>query len=359
MLPFLKLIARRLMAIPITLLVVTLLLYGVAMLAPLEIRAKLYWPPGASEQWMSLNSEDEVRLLNERIIREYGLDDPFPVQYVRWLAKLLRGDWGSSFVVNDVLQALLQRTPATAELTLYSVLLLIPLGLFSGVMAGWRRNRLPDHGFRFLAFIATSVPPFILALLLLAVFYVVLKWFPPGRFGMSTRLLVTSTTSDYKTYTGLVTIDGLLNGQLDVTLDALRHLALPVLTLGMAHWATLGRVTRAAMVEELGQQYITAALGRGLTQRAVLWRHAFRNAILPGLSSSGVAVAALVTGVFVVESIFDFDGISQLMVIAVSQTDLPLTLGIAVYSVLIVLPLMFVLDVLQGVVDPRLREGGA
>jgi peptide/nickel transport system permease protein len=157
----------------------------------------------------------------------------------------------------------------------------------------------------------------------------------------------------------LVTIDGLLNGQPEVTLDALRHLVMPVFTLGLAHWATLGRVTRAAMIEELGQQYITAALGRGLTQRAVLWRHALRNAILPGLSSSGVAVAAMVTGVFVVESIFDFDGISSLMVIAVSQTDLPLTLGIAVYSVLIVLPLMFVLDVLQGVIDPRLREGGA
>jgi peptide/nickel transport system permease protein len=156
-----------------------------------------------------------------------------------------------------------------------------------------------------------------------------------------------------------LTIDGLLNGQLDVSLEALRHLVLPVITLSLVHWATLGRVTRAAMIEELGQQYVIAALSRGLSQREAVWRHALRNAILPGLNSSAIAVASLVTGVFVIESVFGFHGISELMVIAVTQLDLPLTLGIAVYSVLVVLPFMLVLDILQAIIDPRMREGVA
>jgi ABC-type dipeptide/oligopeptide/nickel transport system permease component len=112
------------------------------------------------------------------------------------------------------------------------------------------------------------------------------------------------------------------------------------------------------MIEELGQQYVTAARSRGLSMREVVWRHAFRNAILPGLNSSAVSVATLVTGVFVVETVFDLHGVSELIAVAVAQLDLPLTLGFAVYSVLVVLPLMLVLDVLQAAVDPRLREGG-
>jgi peptide/nickel transport system permease protein len=358
MLSFLRFLARRLIAIPITFFVVTLILYGVALLAPIEIRAKLYWPPGASEEWLALNGGAEaVRRLNEQVIEQYGLDDPFPVQYARWLLQLLRGDWGSSFAVNDVLPALLHRTPVTAELTLYSVLLLIPLGLASGVVAGWRKNRLPDHGFRLLAFVATSIPSFILGLLLLAFFYVILKWFPPGRISVSNVFLVTSTTSTFKSYTGLLTIDGLLNGQYDIAVDALRHLVLPVITLSLAHWATLGRLTRASMIEELSQDYITAALSRGLSMREAVWRHALRNAILPGLNSSAISMASLFTGVFVVESVFNFHGISELIVIAMAQLDLPLMLGVTVYSVLIVLPLMFLLDVLQAVVDPRIQEG--
>ncbi|MFC1879331.1 ABC transporter permease subunit, partial [Chloroflexota bacterium] len=121
------------------------------------------------------------------------------------------------------------------------------------------------------------------------------------------------------------------------------------------HWATLGRITRAAMLDELGQQYITAARGRGLSRRGVVWRHAFRNAILPGLSSSAVSVASIITGVFIVESIYNFNGLSELLVLSVAQLDLALSLGLAIYSVLFVLPLMFILDIVQAAVDPRLR----
>lgn len=354
---FAQFVVRRLLFIPITLLIVTLILYGIAALAPLEARAKLYWPPGASEQWMALADPEEITRLNELVIKQYGLDDPFLVQYGRWITELMRGDWGSSSSVNEVLPAIIQRAPVTIELTLYSVLLLIPLGLASGVVAGWRKDHFPDNTFRSFAFLGTSIPPFILGLLLLAVFYVIWDLFPPGRVSIETRLYLSSPTSSFQTYTGLITIDGLLNGRMDVTLDALRHLVLPVFTLSLAHWATLGRVTRASMIDEMDQHYITAARGRGLSDRDAAWKHALRNAILPGMNSIAVSMAALITGVFVIETIFNFNGISELIIYAVSQFDLALTLGLTIYSVLLILPIMFALDILQAIIDPRVRGG--
>ncbi|MBN1977091.1 MAG: ABC transporter permease [Anaerolineae bacterium] len=248
------------------------------------------------------------------------------------------------------------RTPATVELTLYSVLLLVPLGLASGVVAGWRTGRPVDHGFRLIAFIGTSIPPFVLGLMLLGIFYVGLHWFPPGRIDISDSFVVTSPTFNH--VTGLLTVDGLLNGRLDISLNAFRHLVLPAITLSLAHWATLGRVTRAAIIEERTKEYITAARGRGLPKQTVVWRHALRNAMIPGLNSTALSAAALIMGVFVVEIVFGFPGISELATLSWAYTpDAAAAMGFAVYSVLLVLPLMFVLDIIQGVVDPRIREG--
>lgn len=136
---FAQFVVRRLLFLPVSLMIITLILYGVAALAPLEVRAKLYWPPGASEQWMELADPEAVTRLNEQVIKQYGLDDPFLVQYGRWIKNLLQGDWGASFTVNDVLPAIVYRAPVTIELTLYSLIFLIPLGLVSGVVSGWRK----------------------------------------------------------------------------------------------------------------------------------------------------------------------------------------------------------------------------
>lgn len=349
---FVTFIMRRLLAIPITLLVLTATLYAVIMLAPVEVRAELYMPKGNSN---NPNLKTEVML--KRVIEEYGLEDPYPVQYMRWLSSLLRGDWGWSPGLNDdVLHALLVRTPATAELTLYSVILLVPIGIASGVVASWRENRPADHGFRLAAFIGTSIPPFILGLVLLGIFYAGLNWFPPGRIGISSSFLVKS--AEFKNYTGLLTVDGLLNGQPDITTETFRHLLLPVITLSLAHWATLGRVTRATMIEELDRDYVLTGHGKGLPQRTIVWTHALRNAMVPALNSTALSAASLIMGVFVIEAVFGIPGVSELITDAMRfYPDAPTAMGFAVYSVLLVLPLMLVMDILQGVVDPRIREG--
>lgn len=350
--PFLKQLLFRLLAIPLTLLIITAALYGVVMLAPAEERAQLYLPPRTPPL-----SEQEFQNLMNRLIEEHGLNDPYPVQYVRWLGDLLRGDWGWSPTYNsDVLPLLKRRLPVTAELTFYGVLVVVPLALISGVLAGWRAPGRFDRGYRLSAFLATSIPPFILGLFLLSIFYVGLNWFPPGRTGIYT---LTLSTSDFRAITGFLTFDGLLNGRPDVTLDALRHLVLPVFTLSLLYWATISRVTRVAMIETKAQEYMTAARAKGLRNRQLEWRHGFRNAMLPAFTAMILSAAGLVTGVYVIESIFDFKGLSELVTKGFFVApDAPLVMGFAVFSVLLVLPIMLVFDLLRTFVDPRLREEG-
>lgn len=350
---FLKQIGLRLLFIPLTLLIVTAALYAIVMLAPAEERAELYLPPRLPSN-MSMERYEAV--IND-IIRDNGLNDPYPLQYARWAGNLLRGDWGWSPTFNeDVLVLLKRRLPVTAELTFYSVLLLVPLALISGVLAGWRAYSPFDRGFRLAAFTATSIPPFILGLFLLAIFYVGLGWFPPGRTGIYTLSL---SNSDFRTITGFLTFDGLLNGRLDVTIDAFRHLVLPVFTLSLLYWATISRVTRVSMIEEKNQEYLVAAKAKGLRDRTLEWRHAFRNATVPAFTAMILSAAGLVTGVYVIESVFNFKGLSELVTKGFFVApDAPLIMGFAVFSVLLVLPIMLVFDLLRALIDPRLRDEG-
>jgi ABC-type dipeptide/oligopeptide/nickel transport system permease component len=347
--PLLKFLVRRLLLIPLTLVVITAFLYGIVMLTPARERAQLYLPRNDSHNVTEQMIEREL----DTIIVRYGLNDPFPVQYVNWLGNLLRGEWGWSPVLrSNVLDYMQPRMPITIELTLYAVLLFIPTGILSGVIASRRRNQLADNGFRFSAFAATSIPPFILGLMMISFFYVGLRVFAPGRFSNDIDAFVKSAAFHW--YTGLATIDGLLNGRPDVTLDAFKHLAMPVLTLSALHWATVGRVTRAAMLEERHKEYVIAAEARGIPAGRVIWRHT----LVPALTTSALSAAALMTGVYVIEVVFNFHGVSEMIVGSASFgiPDAASALGFAVYSVIVVLVVMFSLDVVQAVVDPRLRE---
>lgn len=349
----LKQIGLRLLFIPLTLFIITATLYGIIMLAPAEERAALYLPPNLPR----IMTAERLQVVLDGIIEEKGLNDPYPEQYINWVSDLLQGNWGYSPTFNDDVLALLKRRmPVTAELTFYSVLLLVPLALFSGVVAGWRAYTPADRGFRLVAFVSTSIPPFILGLFLLSIFYVGLGWFPPGRTGIYTLTLSTST---FRTITGFLTIDGLLNGRPDVTIDAFRHLVLPVFTLSLLYWATISRVTRVSMIEERSQDYLVAAKAKGLKDRTLEWRHAFRNATVPAFSAMILSAAGLVTGVYVIESVFNFKGLSELVTRGFFVApDAPVIMGFAVFSVLLVLPIMLFFDLLRALIDPRLRDEG-
>jgi peptide/nickel transport system permease protein len=352
----LRFLIRRLLAVPITLLLVTAVLYAIILQTPAEVRAQLYLTP-------TERMRGNVPVLIERAIERHGLDDPYPVQYARWLGSLFTSDWFYSPTLNtDVLPALLARTPVTAELALYTLVVFIPLGILGGAWAAGRRGRSFDRAFRLAAFVGPAVPPFILGLVLLVIFYTGLRWFPPDRLSAPAQVVVRS--AGFRPITGLLTVDGLLNGRPDIALDALRHLVLPVITLAVTHWATLGRLTRASMLSELHSDYVTAARARGVPPGRVLWRHVFWNAAGPAFASSALAAASLLTGVFVVEIIFNLHGVSEILVAslrspvaALRVPDLAAVMGFAIYSVLVVQALMFGLDLVQALFDPRFRAG--
>ena len=351
--PFLQFVIRRFLVIPVSLFIITIVLYGGVMLTPPEARATLYYPPRMNPNM----TEEQMLRFQETIIERYHLRDSFLIQYGYWVRSLFDGTWGYSPSMNeDVLPALLRRTPITLELGLYSLLFLVPLGLVSGVIAGWKRSGAFDRFFRASAFLGTSTPSFILALALLSVFYINLGWFAPGRYSLNAGLELSKDTFNH--VTGMLTIDTLLNGRPDLFIDAWKHLAMPIFTLSLYHWATLGRIARASMINERSKEYVLSARARGIAERRVVWHHAFRNMLTPSLTSIALSAASIVTGVFVAEIIFDFNGISGVILSAMGGIpDAPAALGFAVYSVLMVLILMFVLDVLQAVLDPRVREG--
>lgn len=347
--PLLQFIARRIFYALLSLIVITMILYAGMMLTPPEARVLLYAPPGRGGQRITEN-------WTKATIARYHLADPYPVQYGFWVSSLLNGSWGYSPTLSaDVLPALVSRTPVTLELALYSLLLLIPLGLASGLLAGWNPGRPFDQVFRGLAFFGTSMPLFIFALALISLFYIKLGWFVPGRLDVDTSQLVSS--SAFHSYTGMLSIDGLLNGRLDVFLTAIRHLAMPVITLSLYHWATLGRVTRKAVMGERYKDYIMAARARGVDERRLLWEHALRPIMAPSLTAVALSAAAILTGVFVVEIIFNIHGVSEVIVKSMNSTpDASATLGFSVYSVIMVVVLMFILDILQAILDPRVRD---
>ncbi len=351
-LSLLQFFVRRLLTVVITLLIITAVIYGIVLMAPAESRAQLY----LGHRLRANLPEEILERHIQYIIEEHGLNDPYPVQYFHWLTQLIQGNWGWSPVLRaEVLDVLLKRTPATLELTLYSLLLFIPLGLVSGAFAGWNRNRASDHSFRLFAFAGTSIPPFILGLVLMSIFYVGLHWFLPGYLSTDQSMVVRS--SEFRTFTGLLTIDGLLNGRPDVAEDAARHLVMPVITLSIFHWATLGRVTRASIIEEANKGYVTAAHARGLSKRRILWGHALPNVLVPSLTTSALGAASLITGVYVIETVFGWPGVSKLITNSMWFPDVAMAAGFAVYSVLAVLAIMILLDIVQIVADPRLRKG--
>jgi peptide/nickel transport system permease protein len=294
--------------------------------------------------------------MTERIIVEHGLRDPYPVQYVSWVISLVKGEWGYSPLLQyEVLPTLLRRSGPTLELTLYSMLFFIPFGIITGLKAGRFKNSRFDNLFRFFAFTSISLPQFILGILLLDLFYIGLHWFQPGRIDYTFSAVITS--ENYRAFTGLLTIDGLLNGRFDLTLDALRHLVLPSISLGLLNWATLARVARVSTIEEYDQQHILAAKARGIPAQSIAWKHILKNILSPSLTSSALGASSLFTGAIVIEHTFNIKGISALLDSINAIPDAPAVMGFAVFCVLCVTLIMVVLDFIQALFDPRYREG--
>lgn len=344
-----KYVVRRLLLLPVVMFLVSLILFFIILQLPIEQRVMVYVP--------SFNPHlepEEVEELIQEIVERRGLDQPLPIQYANWLRELATGSWGYSPAWRQpVLDGIRQRAPATLELALFAMIPAIFLSLGFGSFAARYGNRLPDHVIRAASFVVWAFPPFILALMLMNVFYAWTGWFPPERMSVWASTIVNS--EDFHNFTGMLTIDALLNADLEVFWDAIRHLALPAFVLALTVWALLTRIMRSSLMEVLRQDYITTARAKGVPEQQVVSQHARRNAVLPVISAGGVMVSLLITGTVIVEVIFSFNGVGRGAVNAILQSDVPVAVGFALFSCLVTVLASLLADILYAVVDPRVR----
>lgn len=281
--------------------------------------------------------------------RQLGLDQPVVVQYIRYIGRLLQGDLGASIRTRrPVADDLRDFLPATVELTIAAMLVTILVGIPLGIVAALRRNTWIDATARILALIGGAMPIFYVGLLLLGVFYRQLRWLPgPGRLD--------STLQPPTAITGLYTVDALLTGNWPVFSDALAHLVLPAVTLGLYSTAVLLRMTRSSMLEILGQDFVRTARAKGLSQRLVIGRHVFKNALPPILTIIGVIFGSLLSGAVLTETIFNWPGIGRYATTSVTTLDYPAVMGVALVAAVIYPLVNTLVDIGYSLIDPRVR----
>jgi peptide/nickel transport system permease protein len=279
----------------------------------------------------------------------YGLDRPLPTQYGIYLWRLLHGDLGESEQNHDaVTHDLGVAIPATAELAVVSIIIAVVIGVALGVIAAVRRNKLTDHVLRIVSLGGVSMPTFWIALVGLYLFFFRLNWLPgTGRLDP----IVTAPPH----HTGLYTVDALIAGQWGTFGNAFMHLVLPACVLAAYNIGLLTRYTRSAMLEVIPNDYVRAARAKGMPERIVIPRHILRAA-LPGIVTViGLAFANVMTGAVLVENIFSWPGIGQYAYHSATTLDLPAIMGVSLFVAVVYIVVNFLVDVLYGVVDPRLR----
>lgn len=350
-------IIRRLLILPLIMVGVSMLIFAMMQfLGPVE-RSALY-----------IRDFPKTQGQIDAVIKRYGLDDPFLVQYWHWLVGkedavtgetiggILRGDLGFSRTGREpVIDLLKRRLPVTIELALVSMVPIITIGIWMGMQAALHHNKPIDQAARVFAILGYSFPTFVFGLLVLLIFYAKLGWFPPGR--LSTQFALEVGRGGFTNYTNMLTVDSLLNLRFDIFLDALRHMVLPVVTLSYLSWALLLKVTRSSMLEALRQDYVTTARAKGLSERVVTNRHVRKNALIPVATIAGTTVASLLNGVVITETIFDIPGLGSAAAAAALSLDVMTMLAYALFTAVLFVSVNLLVDIMYAVLDPRVRLG--
>ena len=308
-------VVRRLLALIPVAVVVATVAFVLIHIAPGDPAAIIAGPDA---------SPDDVA----RLQRQLGLDAPFHVQLFRWYGRLARGDLGQSiFLRRPVLEAIVDRAEPTILLTMYAIVIAVVLGVPAGVVAARHHDGTTDQALMAGALIGISIPNFLLGLLLILFFSVRLGWFPVAGY----------SPLEYG------------------WLGTLRSLTLPAFALGVVQSALIARIARSAMLDVLREQFIVAGRAKGLGERAVVYKHALKNAMIPTVTVIGISLAILISGSVIVEQVFNIPGLGRLIISAVLRRDYPVIQGIVLlFSFLYVLVNLMV-DVTYTLVDPRIR----
>ena len=330
---------RRLMLALIVLVGVLVLTFIIARVVPAD-PAQLYAGPRARADQVA-----QVRI-------DLGLDDPMPVQFARYVGEVVRGNLGESFrTKRSILDDLKIFLPATLELVGMATLVALAIGIPLGVFGAARHGRLSDQIGRVATIAGVSVPSFWLALLLQMLFFGWLGWLPLG--GRLSRDVMLSTP--IMPVTGFYLVDAAVTGNWTAWLDALWHLVLPVVVIATYPLALTMRMTRAAMLEALSEEYIVAARAAGLSERSVLFRFGLKNAIIPTLTVLGLAFAYAITGSVFVEIIFSWPGLGSYITDAIVALDFPVVIAVTLVVTILYIVINLTVDLVQAGLDPRIR----
>ena len=308
-------VIRRLLALIPVALVVATVAFVLIHLAPGDPASVIAGPDA---------SRDDV----QRIERQLGLDAPLPVQLVRWYGRLVQGDLGQSiFLRKPVTDAILDRVEPTLLLTVSAIVIAIVIGVPAGVIAARYHNTTTDQILMVLALLGVSIPNFLLGLLFILFFSVWLGWFPVAGY----------SPLEYG------------------WLKTLRSLVLPAFALGLVQSALIARIARSSMLDVLREQFITAGRAKGLGERAVIYKHAFKNALIPTMTIIGISFAILISGAVVVETVFNIPGLGRLIISAVLRRDYPVIQGVVLCIAGVYMLINLAVDLSYLIVDPRVK----
>jgi peptide/nickel transport system permease protein len=319
-----------------------IMLFAVSILIFLLIRLA----PGDPARTMA--GEHASLEILEQMRKEWGLDKPLVEQYLIWLRHAFRGDFGRSILTHEsILKELLYRFPNTLELSIFAMIFATLIGLFAGIISAVRRYSIFDYFTMFIALFGVSMPVFWLAIMLLLLFGLKLNLLPiSGRLGVFYSI---------KPITHLYLVDSLITLNFPAFFDALRHLILPSIALGTIPMAFIARITRSSMLDVLNRDYIRTAKAKGLTQRAVIMKHALKNALIPIITASGTEFALLLGGAVLTETVFSWPGLGTYVVQAVNARDYPAVQGAVIFIALVVAVVNLIVDILYAFIDPRIH----
>ena len=292
-------------------------------------------------------SAQDIKEARER----WGIDQPIHIQYWRFLVSAVTGDFGRSFKYDEPVMVLVaQRFPATLELAFFATLIAICLGVPLGILASSRPNSWFDNVSSVGGFFGVSMPNFWLAIMLILLVSGYFNLLPSGgrnTFGVPGEPI-----------TGFLILDSLVTRDWAALQDAAKYLVLPAIVLGVNMTGLLMRMTRSSMLEVLSEDYIMTARAKGLSERAVIWSHALKNARIMIITVVGLEFGALISGSIIVESVFSWPGIGQLLLAGITARDYPLITGLVLVYTCLFIVVNLVVDLLYAATDPRIRLGG-
>jgi peptide/nickel transport system permease protein len=283
-----------------------------------------------------------------RVRHQLHLDQPLIVQYWYFLSGLLRGDFGTSIRTHDaVLFDIGQALPTTIQLTLAALTLSTSLGVLIGIIAATHRNSLIDTLSMSVVLVGVSMPVFWTGILLLVYFGGILQWLPIGGS--------LDTSIEIHRITGMTVVDSLLTGNMPALKSSVQHLILPAVTLGLFPAASIARMTRATMVEEMSKDYVRTARAKGVSGRTVVWKHALRNALIPVITVIGLQLGLLLSGAVLTETVFALPGIGQLAVTSILYRDYAVVQGVVIVAAFLFVLVNLAVDVLYVYLNPRIK----